>query len=257
MRQQMAVWCSVNHPIGAREATIEPFMFSDGKSWEQAPDAKNADAVQMFSQRYFKPGTQYKLLLSGCPAQNITIRHNIAPERFAIDGIGQRGYLLATNAAILPDKPTAVRLVTDEEKKVFEEQIAKLAPADSKITYPQLNARDLYHDGNYCVVGMAVAEPSAAAACTGICLIMRKQAFGWEKLLSHKWKADAEGMSVPSLVAAEWIPRIIDNADMDADNVDELVLRRRMSNRTTYTILGLISRDWRERYIYNRTVDFF
>jgi hypothetical protein len=149
------------------EASLDAIGFLDGKTLS-APYQDDEKDHQKFGDRYFSPGTVYRLIFGGGEAGTVTINkwglgcetlHAEATLKTAAR-LGGKVAALATNSEVLGKRPSSRRAPSEAERTAVMTLMKSIysqhrTPADliGSIKVSNLTATDLNGDGKYEIIG--------------------------------------------------------------------------------------------------------
>lgn len=244
-------------PVVISKASIYPIVILDRGNYTPPPSYSPYDNAPVDSQlapfiaTYYRPGQTYRLLFGGGEVGTVTIIEcdsssyaSVKLQTYIINT--DKVYALATNSDSLGRKQSSRRACTESERKAALELAKEIYRQNSvpvrllqNISVTDLTATDLNGDSNYELIGSFKMVSDNTHV---LFLIIERQYDSYKAGLiwyRHYWADDSPNTHEQVF---------IDQLDLDADGIDEVITENSYYEGHNYTIYKKQYGQWREIY---------
>jgi hypothetical protein len=262
----------VTSPEGERgEFQVVPVAFIDGRGAFEEPGSAGAEenATTAFLDRYYKPGTKYRLLYGGAEAGSVTIREaargECAPVAARAD-VSTNARLVGDSMALATDATLALRARSSRRaptareraealrlaKSVLKQNRVSAAAVAGRTTTLDLTATDLDGDGREELVGSYLVK-SGPKVRDELFLVAAPQGDSYGAVFHKHERVNAREMMDASAIGEVGkggflTEMFIDQFDADGDGVAEFFTASSSFEGTTYRAYRRERGAWRAVY---------
>ncbi|HEX8557684.1 MAG TPA: hypothetical protein VF668_06275 [Pyrinomonadaceae bacterium] len=253
------------------ETQVEPVALVDGGGAFEEPVSAGAEegAASAFFERYYRPGTRYRLIYGGAEAGSVTIREATRAECAPMAARAQLSTTVRLGRsfmALATDAPRALRAGSSRRAPTAREQAAALRLAKSVLLGKRapaaavnrstatlsLVATDLDGDGRDELVGSFLVR-SGPRVRDGLFLVAAPRGDGYAALIQNHARVNAREMMDASLIGevgkgAFLSETFVEQFDADGDGVGELFTAAGSFEGTTYKVYRRVRGAWRAVY---------